>query len=283
MTRMSDDLEIKARVERRSNLEAAVLERAGYSPEVFTRVMLNAVVMNPDIGDCNVQSLEWAMMQCIELGLMPDGRQAAIVPFKGNATLIPMIEGRIGMARRATPGLALRVRVVYRADDWEYSEGLVPVLSHTPQEGGRAEADLVAAYAIAVMPQASAPEFEVMTRPDIDRYRAFSSAKRGPWTTHFAEMAKKTVLGQLLKRLPKVPGDIDSPSELDHVAMTGLVDGMTFAPDVPQIEWAADPPPEDLPSGGSPPPAAEDPPPITDEVAPPSPAEPAARGVAAPF
>ena len=298
---MPEEMEIQARIERRASMEKAVLERSGYSPELFSRVMLNALVMNPQIGDCDVRSLDRAMLQCIELGLMPDGRQAAIVPFKGNATLIPMIEGRIEMARRATPGLALRVRVVYASDDWEYSEGLTPVLKHTPQDGSRSEGDLVAAYAIAIMPRSTAPEFEVMSRADIDRYRAFSAAKsRGPWASHFAEMAKKTVLGQLLKRLPKVPGDIDSPPGLDHVAVTGFVDGMDFTPE-PALEpittiGAPTPAQDGAPaseSSGSPrslrdsrdgpPDDALPPPPEEEAPPPPPPDEPAARSVAAPF
>ena len=34
------------------------------------------------------------------------------------------------LARRATPGLALRVRVVYQDDEWDYSEGLHVTLHH---------------------------------------------------------------------------------------------------------------------------------------------------------
>ena len=38
----------------------------------------------------------------------------------------------------------------------------------------------------------------------MDRYRNFSaSPTRGPWATHFEEMAKNAVLKRLLKRLPK--------------------------------------------------------------------------------
>ena len=36
------------------------------------------------------------------------------------------------LARRATPGLALRVRVVYQDDEWDYSEGLHVTLKHRP-------------------------------------------------------------------------------------------------------------------------------------------------------
>ena len=35
-----------------------------------------------------------AVIQCINAGLVPDGKQAAIIPFKDTATLVPMIEGQ---------------------------------------------------------------------------------------------------------------------------------------------------------------------------------------------
>ena len=182
-----------------------------------------------------------ALVYCIQAGLLPDGKQAAIVPFnlKGvkTATLLPMMEGKLHLARRATPGLSLRVRVVYKDDEFEYSEGLKPVLNHTINPNAdRRDNNVMAAYAVAVLPGASEPEFEVFYRADIDRYRSFSRSKDGgPWVTHFAEMAKKAVLGQLLKRLPKAvgapPESVIPAMEADALSLEdlGIVDAQTSA------------------------------------------------------
>ena len=62
------------------------------------------------------------------------------------------------------------------------------VATYADSDGGRASID---------------PDFEVMDRATIDRYRGYSRARSGPWDTHYVEMAEKTVLKQLLKRLPK--------------------------------------------------------------------------------
>ena len=125
----------KGVVEKRVRMSAALLERMGMTPDQYERVMLNALLQTPGLGECTNESLDLAVMLCIQAGLLPDGKQAAIIPFNSKqgkiATLIPMIEGRLLLARRATPGLTLRVRLVYKGDDWAYEEGLLPVLRHT--------------------------------------------------------------------------------------------------------------------------------------------------------
>ena len=87
---------------------------------------------------------------------------------------------------------------------------------------------VIATYAIARRPGSIDPDFEVMDRATIDRYRGYSRARSGPWDTHYVEMAEKTVLKQLLKRLPKsVQAPPEPPPELemlgyDLVAPDGL-------------------------------------------------------------
>lgn len=184
-----------------------LITRMGVTPQEFARVTFNALFLNPSIVDCDKRSLERCIVVACEVGLLPNGREAAIVPFKGQATLIAMVEGKIKLAKQATPGLALRVRAVYRSDRFEYEEGLEPKLVHIPQVGAsQTDDDLIAVYAVAQTPGATVPEFEVMFRSTIDRYRARSAAGQkgsGPWSTDYVEMAKKTVIGQLLKRMPK--------------------------------------------------------------------------------
>ena len=67
---------------------------------------------------------------------MPDGKESAIVPYNSSqgkiATFIPMIGGQVKLAYNATPGLTLRVRLVYAGDEWEYAEGVYPVCKHIP-------------------------------------------------------------------------------------------------------------------------------------------------------
>ena len=106
-------MDIKERIEYTVNLNAALLERSGYSQEAYCRVVLNAMVATPAIVECDVESLQKALLDAMNAGLVPDGRESAIVPFKGKAQLIVMIEGRMKLAHQATKGLVVRSMAVY--------------------------------------------------------------------------------------------------------------------------------------------------------------------------
>ena len=210
-------------IESRVNQSETLLKRAGFDPETYNRLCLNTLIKFPKLAECSQRSLELSILRCIELGLVPDGQEAAIVPFKvkgtPTATLIPMIDGRRRIARLATPGLVLRDHAVFDDDDWEYEEGLYPVLRHVPDPDASRDADsLIAAYAVAKVPGAEEPEFCWMFRNEIDARKAKSpGAKKpdSPWRQHYAEMARKTAMGQVLKRLPKRPGQPEPPDEDD--------------------------------------------------------------------
>ena len=148
--------------------------------EQYERVMLNALLQSPGLAECSNESLDLAVMHCIQAGLLPDGKQAAIIPFNSKqgkiATLVPMIEGRIMLARRATPGLTLASRNWFtRMTSGNMRRGLHPVLRHT----------YLLQLATAPMPAYHSrlcdgptslavlePEFEVLfQRGDIDRFK----------------------------------------------------------------------------------------------------------------
>ena len=55
------------------------------SPDKFREVALAAIRRMPGLVSCNRQSLFNALINAAQDGLMPDGREAAIVPRKGMA------------------------------------------------------------------------------------------------------------------------------------------------------------------------------------------------------
>lgn len=247
-TKQETALAQKGVVEKRVRMSASLLERMGMTVDQYERVMLNALLQTPGLAECTNDSLDLAVMHCIQAGLLPDGKQAAIIPFNSKqgkiATLVPMIEGRLMLARRATPGLTLRAKLVYQDDEWEYAEGKHTILRHVPSPtGDRTDANIIAAYATAHFPGSMEPEFEVFFRGDIDRFRAYSRSRGGPWETHYGEMAKKAVLGQVLKRLPKAVGAPPEPqgmSTMDADAISledvGISDTSSDQPVASQIQ-----------------------------------------------
>ena len=216
---MTSKKDVRERIEYVVNLNSALLERSGYSPEAYSRVVLNAMVATPQIAECDAGSLQQALLAAMNAGLVPDGKEAALVPFKGKATLILMIEGRLKLAQQATKGLVVRAMAVYEGDEWDYAEGLHARLDHVPNpSASNAPEHLSYVYAIAHLPGALDPQYDVMSRATVDRYRAFSaSPTRGPWATHFEEMAKNSVLKRLLKRLPKSGRAPAEEPELERV------------------------------------------------------------------
>ena len=201
---MSNMVKAQERIEKRVRMSEPLLKRIGVSVEQYERIVLNALIRVPKLADCTGHSLETAVVACVEAGLVPDGREAAIIPFKDTATLIPMIGGKLRLARQATPGLSVRARCVYRGDHWEHEDGLKPILRHRKTDDSSVDPkDIIAAYAIGRAPGAADPDWEVLYRPELDRYRARSRAtSHSPWKSDYGEMAEKTVLGLLLKRYP---------------------------------------------------------------------------------
>ena len=236
MATRETQLAVSGTVQRRVEMSKALLERMGMTVEQYERVALNALVQNPGLADCDTRSMDRAVMLCIQAGLLPDGKQAAIVPFnnKGTkeATLIPMIKGQMQLARRAVPGIVLNVKAVYREDEFEYEEGIPPILRHKPNPAGsRTDADIIAVYARALLPGASNWEFEVFFRSDVERYRAYSKAPNSPaWTNFWGEQGKKSVMKQLLKRLPEAVGaPPEVPASLESLDMEDGVAGIIEA------------------------------------------------------
>ena len=213
----------------RVKISAALIKRMGITAEVYERIALNAMLLVPELERCSPDSMDKAIIDSITSGLVPDGKEAAIVPFKNTATLIPMIQGALKLARRATPGLSIRVRLVYREDHFEYSEGLRAELDHRPNpHASQHDKDIIAAYAVATMPGGYEPEFELMFRGELDRRKAMSRRPNaGPWADHYGEMCKKAVAKQVLKRLPKA---IDAPEDAPAVLEDWELDAGTPPP-----------------------------------------------------
>lgn len=175
-------------------------------PEKFQRVAITAVNKNADLLDCTRQSLYGAFMLAAQDGLLPDGREAAIVKYmnKGvaTATYMPMVGGILKKIRNSGELGAITPQLIYKNDAFRYwTNDTGEHLEHEPLTFGD-RGDLIGVYALAKTKDGDI-YIEVMTREDVEKVRSISRARdTGPWVQWWGEMAKKTVIRRLSKRLP---------------------------------------------------------------------------------
>lgn len=175
-------------------------------PEQFIRTVLTAVNQTPALTTADRRSLFAACMRAAQDGLMPDGREGAIVTFNNQASWMPMVFGILKKLRQSGEIASVTARLVYQNEieagrfQFIIRDGQEQ-LSHDPILIGERGA-VVLAYATAKFRDGTVQN-EVMTKADIEKVRNVSRAKSsGPWTQWWDEMARKTVIRRLSKYLP---------------------------------------------------------------------------------
>ncbi|WP_168222031.1 recombinase RecT [Aquisphaera giovannonii] len=183
----------------------------------FVRTVQTAITLNPDIAEAEKNSVLNACMKAAADGLVLDGREAALTIFntkvKKNgqdtwvkmAQYIPMVAGIIKRVRNSGEVSRLNAFVVYKNDVFRVTYGLEMTLEHVPNFSDPGEA--IGAYAVCRFKDGEV-DFEFMSTKQIEGIRERSKSKdKGPWQTDWSEMARKTVIRRLAKRLP-VDSDI---------------------------------------------------------------------------
>lgn len=169
--------------------------------ERFTRVVMTAIQNNADLLNCSRRSLWNSAMKAAQDGLLPDGREGAIVPYKGEAQWMPMIAGIRKKVRNSGEIATWDVQAVYANDAFEFELGDDPFIRHKPALGNRGK--MIAVYSIATL-KSGEKSRDVMGIEEVEAIRAISRSKNGPWAnpTFYPEMAKKTVARRHSKVLP---------------------------------------------------------------------------------
>jgi recombination protein RecT len=176
-------------------------------PERFMRVVVTAVNADPALLDADRKSLFEASMRSAQDGLLPDKREGALVIFKNRVQWMPMIAGILKKVRNSGELVSIGAHVVYENDRFAYVLGDEERIEHEPKmDGPRGKARAV--YAIAKTKDGGIYR-EVMSLEEVEKVRKVSrAANNGPWVEWWEEMARKTVLRRLAKRLP-MSSDMD--------------------------------------------------------------------------
>ncbi|WP_082813421.1 recombinase RecT [Sphingopyxis terrae] len=184
--------------------------------EKFSRVAMTAIQNNPDLLNCDRKSLFGAIVRLAQDGLLPDGREAALVKFGQQVQAMPMIAGVLKKIRQSGDVSKVSAQVVYENDHFVVKYGFDEDVEHSPPALDKERGKPIGAYATAVLKDGSRL-LEVMSLEEIEKVRNVSRAKgNGPWVSWWGEMARKTVMRRLSKRLPMSTDRDDDVFERDE-------------------------------------------------------------------
>ncbi|MEC5289441.1 MULTISPECIES: recombinase RecT [unclassified Aurantimonas] len=175
--------------------------------ERFMRVVMTAVNSDPALLSADKHSLFEAAVKAAQDGLLPDKRDGAFVIFSGKVQWMPMVGGILKKVRNSGELKSIAAHVVYSGDTFTYELGDEERIEHRPNLfGDRGEP--IAVYAVAHTKDGGIYR-EIMSTKDVEKVRAVSKARNGgPWKEWWDEMARKTVIRRLAKRLP-MSSDLD--------------------------------------------------------------------------
>jgi recombination protein RecT len=201
-------------------------------PELFERNLANAIMAQPDLLKCHPSEVYREVAQIAALGLMLDPQLGEAWLIAGYSTKHSRHQpqrrvgyrGLIKLARQSGELSTIYAREVHENDQFD-ADLYRNDINHTADLFGD-RGPVIGFYAVARFKDGS-EDFEPMSVAEAERIRdrysdgwkAWKSGKmkRAPiWETDFGEMAKKTVLRRLIKRLPQSP-ELAEALQIDNI------------------------------------------------------------------
>lgn len=192
-----------------------------------------AFMRDPNLIEVTPVSFIQALMDCARVGLIPDGKRAAILSFKKVAQLVIMYEGFLEVIYKAGQINKVHCQVVYKGEEQflEYDLGDDPFVQFKPPLDRDDSQPIVAAYAVATSADGG-KWVELMGAKELRKVAAINKAANGPGKAWPGEMARKAPLRRLIKYLPKTP---------QLVELLEVDDTSYLSPDEAREERRADP------------------------------------------
>lgn len=226
---MCSAITIRSDIDSKIDIIKSILP-SSVSIDAFCRAANIAISQTPDLKQADAETLVNALSKCASDGLIPDGREAALIIFNTNkgtkqapkwvkaVQYLPMVDGVLKRARMSGQVASIAAKVVKDGDAFEYFvDENGEHFKHVPSFGIGGDLRLVYAYARMTSGELL---MEVMDINDINRVRdASKGSSHGPWKDWFDRMALKSVLHRLARRLP-------NSSEMAQMLETG--NQMTF-------------------------------------------------------
>lgn len=185
----------------------------------FIRTIVTAVQMEPKLLEADRRTLISACMKAAQDGLLLDGREAGLSVYNdrqnGGKTVayLPMVGGILKKIRQSGEISSIRAHVVYEGDEFDFELGDNERIQHKPNLAQQGKP--LAAYAIAKFKDGDIQR-EVMSVAQIQKIALKATGiGKACWASEWGEMAKKTVIRRLAKRLPS-SNDLDQVLQSDN-------------------------------------------------------------------
>jgi recombination protein RecT len=161
---------------------------------------------SPQLAQCSPESVFVAMMQCVNLNIMPGTPEqyAAIIPYGKEAQFQLMYQGGMELAYRSGVVKTIKADLVFKEDEFDFDDATNYIHHKKNLTIDRTVAkNIVAAYAVAKLENGET-QFIVMSPSEIAKIkRTVKANKPGtPWTDWEEKQVRKTAIKQLLKDLP---------------------------------------------------------------------------------
>lgn len=180
----------------------------------FIRVSVTAISNDPKLLSADRRSFYNACMKAASDGLVPDGKEAALVTFGEQVAYMPMVSGILKKVRNSGELASITSQIVHKNDKFKYwidSDG--EHINHEPlMFDSRGEA--IGVYALAKTKD-GAVYIEVMDKAQVMSIRGIAKSKT-VWDGAFGpEMWRKSAIRRLAKRLP-TSTDLDQVIDRDN-------------------------------------------------------------------
>lgn len=190
----------------RPSFEEMNLNKLDFAKE--KEFMIQAFQNNPYLLGMEPNSVRNILVNCALTGitLNPVMKFGYPVPRKGKLCLDVSYMGMIKIATDTGSVKSIKATIVYENEHFDIELGSGGYVRHKPYFGGKGKGRRLGCYSIAVLNDGS-EHIHWMYEEDIqaikNRSESVKSGKRSPWDSDYDEMAKKTVIKQHFKYLPK--------------------------------------------------------------------------------
>lgn len=172
-----------------------IVQEAGQSFDRLKSTFLIAVQQNPDILECSEASIRREIQKCASDGLVPDNKEAAMIPYKKEIQYQPMVYGIIKRMKELGGVFSIVCNLVYENDEFVVNEADPDSLVHKADRFSKDRGPIVGGYAIFRDDQKRLMHLEIMSLEDFEKVRKASKAPNSPaWRDWKEEMYKKAVL-----------------------------------------------------------------------------------------